>query len=152
GVVRVDVDGPEGEALLAQWSAGDLPATWIFRSSIDGRGLLYAWPRDLPCKSTAQANPGDHKELRLMGNGSQTVLPPSRHPSGRLYTWEPEHSPEALALAPAPTWLVARLRADRASHQSLAHSAQDVSPDCDRVARALACIPNNDADYDTWLM
>jgi Bifunctional DNA primase/polymerase, N-terminal len=47
GLVRVDVDGPEGERLFSEWSAGDLPPTWTFRSSPEGRGLLYAWPRDL---------------------------------------------------------------------------------------------------------
>ena len=41
GIVRVDVDSAEGEALLTQWSAGDLPPTWVFRSSMAGRGLLY---------------------------------------------------------------------------------------------------------------
>ena len=100
GLVRIDVDGPEGETLLAQWSAGDLPATWIFRSSPTGHGLLYAWPKDLPCRSTAQVSPGDHKELRLMGNGSQTILPPSRHPRGSVYTWDPGHSPQDSAGSP----------------------------------------------------
>jgi hypothetical protein len=92
GLVRVDVDGAEGEALLAAWSAGQLPLTWRFRSSAHGYGLLYGWPKDLACQSTSEGCAGDHKELRLMGNGSQTILPPSRHPSGSVYTWDPSCS------------------------------------------------------------
>ena len=100
GLIRVDVDGAAGEALMQTWSQGEILPTWEFRSSATGRGLLYAWPRDLPCTSTTKASPGDHQELRLMGNGSQTVLPPSRHPSGARYTWTPGHSPQDSALSP----------------------------------------------------
>lgn len=151
GLVRVDVDGPEGEALLAQWSAGDLPLTWTFRSSPVGRGVLYGWPRDLPCHSTAQASPGAHKELRLMANGSQTVLPPSRHPSGRLYAWEPGRSPQEIPLAAAPPWLVERLRPAprQPTPRQTGHGSE--APDSTRVAAALFAIPNDDAAYDDWL-
>ena len=152
GLVRVDIDGREGEALLTQWSAGDLPLTWTFRSSPQGRGLLYAWPHDLPCKSTAQASPGDHTELRLMGNGSQTVLPPSRHPSGSLYTWDIGHSPHDLQVAPAPAWLIERLRITPQQEYSNPPVGTSETPELARVASALAAIPNNHADYDTWLM
>lgn len=134
----------------AQWSQGDVPPTWTFRSSPEGRGLLYRWPHDLPCKSTAQASPGEHKELRLMGNGSQTVLPPSRHPSESRYTWEPGHSPDDLPLAPAPDWLRARLCVDVPTHKPASTTPQG-TPDYERVHSALDYIPNNDADYNTWL-
>ena len=66
GLVRVDVDGSEGDSLLQIWSQGGLPPTWTFHSSPTGYGLLYAWPKDLPCHSTAHGCPGDHQELRLM--------------------------------------------------------------------------------------
>jgi P4 family phage/plasmid primase-like protien len=153
GLVRVDVDGDAGEALLAQWSAGDLPPTWCFRSSAAGRGLLYAWPPDLPCKSTAQASPGDHKELRLMGNGSQTVLPPSRHASGSVYTWEPGSGPAALELAPAPAWLRARLCVDP-RRQTPPSSDTAMPPDAACIGQAVRAIPNSGqspAGYDDWL-
>jgi hypothetical protein len=141
GVVRVDVDGVEGEKLLAEWSAGDLPQTWTFRSSPSGRGLLYKWPREVPCKSTAMTKPGDHRELRLMGNGSQTILPPSRHASGGLYTWEPGCSPEDIPLAPAPDWLVDRLRQEPKRKTQRQEPGTQEAPEYDRVASALAAIP-----------
>ncbi len=86
-----------------------------------------------------------------MAKGSQTGLPPSRHPSGRLYTWDPGCSPQDSALAPAPPWLIERLReAPRQvapRHTASVHDAVDFA----RVASALAAIPNNDAPYDNWL-
>ena len=151
GLVRIDSDGAEGESILAEWSQGDLPPTWTFYSSPGSRGLLYAWPTDIPCRSTAKGLPGDHKELRLMGNGSQTVLPPSRHSSGSLYTWEPGRSPNDIGLAPAPDWLIARLQQEKRQPAGQGDYHTGMAPNEDRVASALAAIPNDDAGYDLWL-
>lgn len=151
GLVRVDVDSEAGEVLLQQWSAGDLPPTWTFRSSPNGRGVLYGWPREVPCKTTAHQTKAKHEELRLMANGSQTILPPSRHPSGSLYTWEPGHSPDDIPLAPAPAWLVERLRQEPRQKTSGQTAATHEPPEYARVASALAAIPNEDAAYDDWL-
>src|SRR5262249_52038966 len=41
-----------------------------------------------------------------LGYGSQTVMPPSTHNSGRQYTWKPGHGPNDIAAAPAPAWLL----------------------------------------------
>jgi hypothetical protein len=154
GVVRIDVDGLEGEALLQQWSTGDLPTTWTFRSSATGRGLLYAWPKDLPCHSTTQAEPGDHRELRLQGNGAQTVLPPSRHVSGSVYTWDHGCSPLDLDLAPAPAWLVERLQVPQQGHASreAPRGTRRLPPQAP-IQAALDAIPNTGAGvhYDRWL-
>ena len=90
GLVRVDVDGEPGETALQDWSQGDIPPTWEFASSAAGRGLLYRWPQDQPCHTVLKSSAdGEHTELRLMGNGSQTILPPSRHESGSVYAWIP---------------------------------------------------------------
>ena len=137
--------------MLLEWSGGDLPATWTFRSSPGCRGLLYLWPHALPCKTTAHQTKGAHQELRLMGNGSQTVLPPSRHASGALYTWEPGLSPQDLAPAPAPAWLVERLRKEPRPDTCAACAKRHETPDAARVQRALDAIPNEDAPYEDWL-
>jgi hypothetical protein len=149
GLVRVDVDGAAGEAKLQQWSRGHLPSTWEFCSSTDGRGLLYTWPRELPCKTTSHQSGGKHEELRLMGNGTQTVLPPSRHVSGTRYTWTLGHSPHDLPLAPAPAWLLERLRTTSHSPRP---AIGGTPTDYTEVASALAAIPNDDAAYDDWLL
>lgn len=44
----------------------------------------------------------DYGELR--GVGSYVILPPSRHPDGRFYTWL--NSPYDCALVPVPEWIV----------------------------------------------
>ena len=149
GVVRVDVDGAPGESALEDWSQGDLPATWEFRSSAGCRGLLYRWDRHQPCHTVTKPTPGGgHAELRLMGNGSQTVLPPSRHESGSLYAWVPGHSPEDLPLAQAPTWLVARMTA--VSEPPARPRAPADAPTYDYAVELLSFVPNPGADRTTW--
>lgn len=150
GLVRVDVDGAPGEAALTDWSQGDLPPTWEFCSSAAGRGLLYRWPHAQPCHTVVKDSPdGQHTELRLMGNGSQTVLPPSRHVSGSIYTWVPGHSPDALPLAPAPAWLVARMTVEPRPEQP--SQAPPEAPTEAYAAELLRYIPNPGADRETWL-
>ena len=151
GLVRIDVDGPEGEALLAEWSQGDLPATWIFQSSPGSRGLLYRWPAEQPCRSTTRALPGDHREVRLMANGSQTVLPPSRHPSGAQYHWLPNAGPDDLRLAMAPLWLQERLRPPPLVPRIPSTSSAHTLPVRARIEEALGAFPSSDAAYDDWL-
>jgi hypothetical protein len=78
--------------------------------------LLYRIPEGVELRPTPQ--PGGEAieggELRLLGLGSQTVLPPSRHKdSGRRYAWASGHGPGEIEPAVAPTWLVELMRADR---------------------------------------
>jgi Bifunctional DNA primase/polymerase, N-terminal len=112
GIARIDVDGEWGRQELLGWSRGDLPKTWMFKSSETGQTqYLYAWPATLPCKSTASRGEGEHEELRLQGDGQQTVIPPSRHKSGSRYGWIPGHGPDDIPLAMAPQWLQERMGA-----------------------------------------
>jgi hypothetical protein len=108
GLVRVDVEGDAGEAELRRRAGGDLPHTLEFTSG-RGRGLLYAIPEGAELRTTAKPI-AVNEELRLMGTGSQTVLPPSRHRSGRRYQWGAGHGPDDVDAAPAPGWLVALMR------------------------------------------
>jgi hypothetical protein len=112
GLIRVDVEGPLGEAELERVSGGDLPPTLEFTSGKEvGRGLLYRILRGVRLKTTSTPLEVG-QELRLQGEGSQTVLPPSRHKSGRRYAWKPGHGPGEIEAAPAPGWLVELMRAD----------------------------------------
>jgi hypothetical protein len=104
GLVGVDADGPSGETQLSAVSGGDLPDTLEFDTS-KGRRLLYAIPPGVTLVTTFKAL-AVAEELRLLGQGAQTVAPPSRHLSGRDYCWVVGRSPDEIAPAPAPAWLV----------------------------------------------
>ena len=116
GLVRVDIDGPGGEQMLAELSGGELPDTWEFTSGREngGRGLLYKIPNGVTLKTTKGPGLAKHEELRFQAKGAQTVLPPSRHPTGCLYAWKMGHSPfEIKQAAEVPRWLIDLLQADK---------------------------------------
>jgi hypothetical protein len=107
-MVRLDLEGPQAEVRLLELSGGELPQTLEFNSGREdgtGRGLLYAIPTGLEVRTEIQglALGG---ELRIQGEGGQTVLPPSRHKSGSLYAWRSGRGPNDIAAAAAPEWLL----------------------------------------------
>jgi hypothetical protein len=79
----VDVDGDEGEKLLAEISAriGPLPEGLCVKTG-KGRHLYFKYPKDGP----PIGNLGGGK-LDLRGDGGYVVAPPSMHASGRQYQW-----------------------------------------------------------------
>jgi hypothetical protein len=129
GLIGLDVDEDGGEELLRRLSKGDLPPTLEF-SSGKGRRLLYRVPPGVRLKPTPK--PGGEEvesgELRLLGLGSQTVMPPSRHKdSGRCYAWKPGHGPGEMEPALAPAWVVDLMR-DDAHGRKGKHSHQRAHP------------------------
>jgi hypothetical protein len=112
-LIGLDVDEAAGEELLRRLSVGDVPPTLEFASG-KGRRLLYRVPQGVELRPTPK--PGglqvEGGELRLLGAGSQTVAPPSRHPSGRRYAWVRGRGPGEIEPAVAPAWVVALMRAD----------------------------------------
>jgi hypothetical protein len=127
GVVRVDVEGPAGEAKLREKSKGDLPPTWEFTTprKNGSRGLLYAIPPGVLLRTTSE-HAAAGEELRFMAKGSQTVLPPSRHPAGGRYTWKTGHAPWEIAPAPMPPWLVEQMREEAARPHAAPGSGEQV--------------------------
>lgn len=111
GLLRIDVEGVAGEARLQELSKGDLPRTVEFvsgRSDNTGRGLLYRVPAGMVLKTVFEQQ-GKKEELRFQWKGAQTVLPPSRHPEGNLYSWKKDQSPGVIEAALAPAWLLDEL-------------------------------------------
>jgi hypothetical protein len=111
GLVGVDEDGPAGEESLAVLSGGDLPITLMFSSGREdgGRRRLYAIPPGAQLRVTHPQGEQIAGGVSLLGEGSQTVMPPSRHKSGRRYAWVPGLGPGEIDAALAPAWLVARM-------------------------------------------
>lgn len=95
GLLVVDVDGPDGEAALADL---DLPPTLTVQTG-RGRHLYFADPsgEGKCCNGIL-----DHVDTKAAGG--YVLAPPSVHPSGAIYTWAEGRAPEDLPLAEAPTW------------------------------------------------
>jgi hypothetical protein len=82
GVVDVEFDDPAGREQLSALGVLDLPTpTW---RSARGEHRLFRWASWMPEAAVVKA---DALEVRLGGRAAQSVLPPSRHPTGRPYEW-----------------------------------------------------------------
>lgn len=118
GIIALDIDGDGGEQQLMTLSGGDVPATWEYRTGA-GRRLIYAYDERV---STTNHLQGDHQGVEVLSDGRQMVLPPSVHPSGRQYSWEPGRDPWTFgAPAPIPEWLIEDSNQDSGSRKDLSH-------------------------------
>lgn len=112
GIIGIDVDGPAGEELLQKMSSGDLPETLEFTTPGGGRRLFYKMPPGVKFKPTYQHAGGPHEEVRFLGYGAQTVMPPSRHANGGMYEWKAGHGPKDREATYAPRWIIRKMRDD----------------------------------------
>jgi hypothetical protein len=110
GFVGIDIDPPNGEAVLLAISNGDLPPTLTMRTG-KGRRLLYAIHDGVLTepRTVAFQDQDGLESIRLQGGatGAQCVMPPSLHYSGRHYEWT--LGPDDITPAPMPSWLVAEM-------------------------------------------
>src|SRR5262249_53712485 len=118
-----------------------------------GEGMLYALPEGEEFRTT-RAGLDLGGELRLQALGALTVLPPSRHKSGRPYEWKAGRGPDDLGVAQAPAWLIEALRrSGRAKGEVPPRPAGAV----DEATKALALAalaglsPARADDYDSWV-
>ncbi|MFI3171141.1 MAG: phage/plasmid primase, P4 family [Eubacteriales bacterium] len=112
GYCGIDIDGDVGVDLLMEMSDGDLPSTWEFMTAAGSR-LLYKLPHGIKTKKFKQSGAkGAHEECALLCTGQQTVMPPSIHASGAVYTWFEGHDPTSMDCAIAPQWLINAIKVD----------------------------------------
>ena len=102
GIVAVDLDSPDSEALLCRL-ADDLPATCEYVTG-RGRRLVYALPPGVDIPS--RVIPDGTAQVEILAERRVMVVPPSRHPTGRRYEWLPGRDPWTMRPAPAPAWLL----------------------------------------------
>lgn len=113
GLVAIDLDGnqEEAEQLLKEISGGVLPDTWKFRTGSGAIRFLYKIPEKVTFKLKKYVIRNEEKypsaKIELLGQGQQTVLPPSIHPNGKKYEWIPGYSPWDFGdPALAPSWMI----------------------------------------------
>jgi len=80
---------------------GALPETVEAQTGGGGRHLYFAHPGSLVPNRV-----GLMQGIDLRGDGGYIVAPPSLHPSGQLYAWAPKRSPDEIAPAALPRWLL----------------------------------------------
>jgi hypothetical protein len=118
GIAVVDIDPRNGgEQSLARLEAehGPLPESAVSLTGGGGRHFLFRIDAALRCCKMADG-------VDLKADGGYIVAPPSIHPSGALYRWQPGRAPDALPLAPLPPWC--RRKSPRPAAQSeVAHKA-----------------------------
>lgn len=108
GIFVLDVDlAPGGDDTLAELEVahGPLPATHEVITGSGGRHLYFALP-DFEIRNSASSTLGPGLDIR--GTGGQVVAPPTIHACGTRY--ELEADAPAYTFAPAPGWLLDRLR------------------------------------------
>lgn len=108
-LIAIDVDGEAGITLLNRFKGEHtLPRTLEFATGKPKSGrLLYSIPDGHPAPLWPLETPEGEVALTIIGQGGQTVMPPSRHASGNDYTWYDEK----VELAVCPDWLLERLKA-----------------------------------------
>ena len=128
GLVGLDIDNAAGQQLLLEWSQNSVSPTTAFSTPSGGFRLLYAIPKgaSIPIRSFSN----DAKEsLRILGTGSQTVMPPSTGPNGVQYQWVGGAGLNDIDPALCPQWLLARLNTPPPAEQAQPTSNNPINPE-----------------------
>ena len=101
GLVVVNIDGEDGARSLAVLEAkyGRVQSSISVRMG-HSRQVWFRLPHGHSHPSGSVGNGFD-----IMADGAYVVAPPSIHPSGRKYEFEPGGAPSEISLAPAPLWI-----------------------------------------------
>lgn len=115
-LVVIDIDprhaGDESFSALER-EHGPLPATWRVLTGGGGEHVIFACPEGVEISNIVaeqMAKPPLGRGIDIRARGGYIVAPPSRHISGRSYTWSVDHHPQDVPLAVAPDWLITRLQ------------------------------------------
>jgi len=102
GIVIVDADTDDAISYL---KSHGIPQTWAVRTR-RGRHYYFAHPDFVVTNSAGRI--AHHVDVR--GRGGFGVSPGSLGKEGFVYEWEPDSSPDDIALADLPAWLADLLR------------------------------------------
>lgn len=164
GIVGIDVDGAMALERLEEISNGDIPETETYKTpgSDAGRRLLYRLPEGIgKAAKWIDKLEGEHSELAFLGDGQQTILPPSIHPNGKRYAWVKGRTPKDVDIAEAPEWMISRMTGKKAKESKVSEkatekpsvNAKDVFERlkrCKKFAQALAIQGAEGLSEDDW--
>lgn len=107
GVIGVDLDNSESIAYfekLVSCRINEIP-TWSY-STGNGYRIIYSIPRDHTSFPSFNIRDGS-AQIEILADGKQSVLPPSKHASGRRYKWDEVRSPFVLdEPLDCPEWIL----------------------------------------------
>jgi hypothetical protein len=161
GIVGIDVDGEHAKDLLREWSNGDLPDTWTYKTPSGGLRFLYRAPEGKELKKVVQTLEGKHSELALLGEGQQTIVPPSVI-NGNPYKWLKGRNPEKQKLAEAPQWMVDQMLSKQKTVKGFAAKVEEkksaafelvlnqLSKNCSTFNQALIEQRNSSISEEDW--
>jgi hypothetical protein len=104
GLLAIDVDGPDGERAAQARGLLSEPTLEVITGRVDGG--RHRWYRH-PGGMIGNAPLGPHLDVRA--DGGYVLLPPSIHPTGRVYRWVGK----LTEVAELPPPIIARLRNHR---------------------------------------
>jgi hypothetical protein len=133
-LVVLDVDPRHGgdESLQALEREHGEPPTWRVLTGGGGEHVLFACPDGVVIASFAAEQTNDPplgRGIDVRARDGYIVAPPSRHISGRAYTWSVDHHPKDVSLALAPDWLITRLTVQAAANSSADRPAEPIPSD-----------------------
>lgn len=102
----LDVDGPDGEAALADRELPRCPTATTGR----GRHLYFMAP---PGGAKPSNDLPELPAVHVKARGGYVVASPSIHETGRTYAWAADLSPDDIPPPPAPSWLTDLLTSRR---------------------------------------
>jgi len=107
-IIGVDLDGSENIKYfeeLVSCRVDEIP-TWVF-STGNGYRILYGIQESSRDNFPSFNIKEKGRQIEILGNGKQSVFPPSRHISGRQYRWDPLRSPDVLdEPLSVPEWIL----------------------------------------------
>jgi hypothetical protein len=124
-VVAVDVDVDEAKGVNG-WESlkefPELPATVMQKTPRGGAHFLFR--ADGPVKNKNSFRPG----IDIRADGYYVMLPPSVHPNGKRYGWEPGRSPDEIESAMLPAFMRPADPAPRQAGRALLPWEKKLSP------------------------
>jgi len=101
-IIVIDFDPRHGGTVAEFEQQGPLPPTWRVTTGSGGEHLYFRAPAGVGIRNSV-GHLGSGIDVR--GAGGYVVTPPSLHISGQRYSWQTEHAPGQIELAPLPTWI-----------------------------------------------